>query len=154
EDANSWPRCVRKNHATLPSDCSPGTYTLRYIRSRLSTSSVVCSRRISPTVRGRLIAGSGRWGSLEDQLTASRSQWERVYRIPSSSHDRSPVLSPLVFLPVQLVGLRRSLVRYRRPRVGLSSPAQVRSRVVLPQPLGPSRDRNSPAWTSSVTLSS
>src|SRR5262249_22746780 len=73
EDANSWPRCERKNAATPLSYWSPGTYTLRYIRSRLSTSSVVWSRRISPTVHGRLMAGSGRWGSLVDQLTAWRS---------------------------------------------------------------------------------
>ena len=35
------------------------------------------------------------------------------------------------------------------PRSGRSKPAMARSRVVLPQPLGPSRDRCSPGATSS-----
>src|SRR5437867_1754027 len=94
EDANSWPRCERKNAATPLSYWSPGTYTFRYIRSMLWTSSVVWSRRISPTVRGRLMAGSGRWGSLVDLLPARRAHEQgRLYRIPLS-HGRGHLLVP------------------------------------------------------------
>ena len=40
-----------------------------------------------------------------------------------------------------------------RPSVGVSKPASIRSRVVLPQPDGPSRAKNSPSVTVSETLS-
>jgi hypothetical protein len=66
DDAHECPRCFLKNAATPLSYCSPGTYTLRYIRSMLSSSKVTCSRRTAATLRGRLMAGSGRWRSLED----------------------------------------------------------------------------------------
>src|SRR5690242_12210064 len=37
------------------------------------------------------------------------------------------------------------------PSSGCSKPAIIRSEVVLPQPLGPSSDRNSPLWTRRLT---
>jgi hypothetical protein len=40
-----------------------------------------------------------------------------------------------------------------RPSVGVSKPASIRSRVVLPQPDGPSSEKNSPSWMDSDTLS-
>ena len=76
----------------------------------------VWSRRISPTVRGRLMAGSGRWGSLVDLLPARRAH-ERgrcLDRIPLS-HGRGP---SRVHSRAQshgdrhLVGPRLSLVRF------------------------------------------
>src|ERR1044071_3027871 len=38
------------------------------------------------------------------------------------------------------------------PSVGISSPAIMRSTVVLPPPLGPSKASNSPSWTEKLTL--
>src|SRR5262245_42131582 len=73
DDANACLRCRQKNAATPLSYCSPGTYTLRYRRSMPSTSSVTCLRKMSATLRGRLMAGSGRWWSLEDLLPARRA---------------------------------------------------------------------------------
>src|SRR5438270_8965993 len=50
----------------------------------------------------------------------------------------------------------RSLTRWPRmrtsPLVGISSPAIIRSTVVLPPPLGPSSAINSPSWTVKLTL--
>ncbi len=40
-----------------------------------------------------------------------------------------------------------------RPSSGVSKPASIRSSVVLPQPLGPSSAKNSPAAMSSESLS-
>jgi hypothetical protein len=40
-----------------------------------------------------------------------------------------------------------------RPSVGVSNPASIRSRVVLPQPDGPSSEKNSPSSMDSETLS-
>src|SRR5215831_424689 len=73
DEANACLRCPQKNAATPLSYCSPGTYTLRYRRSMPSTCSVTCSRKISATLRGRLMAGSGRWRSLEDLPPARRA---------------------------------------------------------------------------------
>ena len=55
EEAKGCPRWCRKKYATPPSDCSPGTYPLRYSRSRLSTSSVTCCFTTAATFRGILM---------------------------------------------------------------------------------------------------
>src|SRR5690348_8733948 len=52
------PRCSLKNPTTPSTCCSLGTYTLRYMRSMLASSSVTCSLRISATVRSSLIVPS------------------------------------------------------------------------------------------------
>ncbi len=81
------PRCSLKNPTTPRTCCSFGTYTLRYIRSILASSSVTCFPRISATVRGSLIASS-----LQTVLPHAA--------VPGNPHRTPPAL----------VGLRQRLV--------------------------------------------
>src|SRR6516162_9190331 len=96
----------RDHYQTTPcSRCKSDMYTLRYMRSMPSTSKVTCSRRTSATVRGTLIAGSGRHMGFEP-ATASGGQLETASAdlvIGSTGAFSTNAVSTC------LVGLRRSL---------------------------------------------
>src|SRR5713226_7059657 len=94
------------------------------MRSMPSTSSVTCSRKISATLRGRLMIGSGRWRSFGTYHPLDGLIWERVYRIPCCPLDRSHSSLHGQRVQIHLVGLRRSLVRDCRLR-GVGEPDAV-----------------------------
>src|SRR5262245_45422608 len=77
-------------------------YTLRYMRSMPSTSSVTCSRRTSATVRGACMGGSLRQGL-----------WGPTNRVAvQGTLPAYPFGGTTGACLVHLVGLRRSLVRF------------------------------------------
>jgi hypothetical protein len=89
----------RREGAIPRSLCRIGTIAFKYIRSIPSTSSVTWSRRISATVRGTVISGSGRPWLLRGPPNRYAVQM-----------GESPIVGSAGALFTSLVGLRRSLV--------------------------------------------
>src|SRR3954471_568288 len=93
EEANGWPRWLRKNFTTPLSHCNGGTYTFRYIRSTHSSSNVTCLFRISATLCGTLISGSGTTPVLRDRPPL---QWLYHWQELLSVLHRPPEPSPRI----------------------------------------------------------